>query len=101
VEGGIAMGLGYALRENFPLKKGVPTSKYGTLGLFRSTDMPEMEVILVEKNPSPLAYGAKGVGEIAVIPVAPAVASAYYKYDGKLRLKLPLEGTPYRKQPLQ
>jgi selenium-dependent xanthine dehydrogenase len=96
VEGGIAMGLGYALRESFPLEKGVPTAKYGMLGLFRSTDMPEMEVILVEKNPSPLAYGAKGVGEITVIPVAPAVASAYSRYDGKLRLKLPLEGTPYR-----
>lgn len=99
VEGGIAMGLGYALREDFPLKKGVPTAKYGKLGLFRSTDMPEMVVILVEKNPSPLAYGAKGVGEIAVIPVAPAVASAYFRYDGKLRLKLPLEETPYRKSP--
>ena len=96
VEGGVAMGLGYALRENFPLEKGVPTAKYGTLGLFRSTDMPEVDVILVEKNPSPLAYGAKGVGEIAVIPVAPAVTSAYFRYDGRLRLKLPLENTPYR-----
>lgn len=97
VEGAIAMGLGYALREDFPLKKGVPAVKYGTLGLFRSTDMPEIEVMLVEKNPSPLAYGAKGVGEIAAIPVAPAVASAYHKYDGKIRLVLPLRETAYRK----
>ena len=97
IEGGVAMGLGYALREKFPLDKGVPTLKYGKLGLFRSTDMPEIESVIIEKNSSPLAYGAKGVGEIASIPVAPAVASAYYKFDGKLRCSLPLQETPYSK----
>lgn len=95
IEGAIAMGLGYALREKFPLTNGVPTARYGTLGLFRSTEMPDIETILVEKNPSPLAYGAKGVGEIATIPVAPALASAYYKYDGKIRTALPLVDTVY------
>ncbi len=95
VEGAIAMGLGYGLKEDFPLLRGVPTAKFGTLGLFRSTDMPEIEVIIIEKNPSPLAYGAKGVGEIATVPVAPALASAYYKYDGKVRVQLPLPDTAY------
>ena len=95
IEGGIAMGLGYALTEDFPLQEGVPTARFGTLGLFRSTDMPEIEVILVGKNPSALAFGAKGVGEIAAIPTAPAVASAYYKYDGQPRVSLPLPGTSY------
>ena len=97
IEGGVTMGLGYALRENFPLEKGVPTAKFGTLGLFRSTEVPEIETIIIEKNSSPIAYGAKGVGEIASIPTAPAVASAYYKYDGKLRCTLPLRETPYNK----
>ncbi len=97
IEGGVTMGLGYALREDFPLEKGVPTAKFGTLGLFRSTEVPEIESILIEKNSSPLAYGAKGVGEIASIPTAPAVASAYYKFDGKLRCSLPLRETPYKK----
>ena len=97
IEGAIAMGLGYALREDFPLDKGVPQVRYGTLGLFRSTEMPEIECIIIEKNPSPLAYGAKGVGEIATIPVAPAVASAYYRYDNKLRFDLPLRETAYKK----
>ncbi|KUO75435.1 MAG: selenium-dependent xanthine dehydrogenase [Desulfosporosinus sp. BRH_c37] len=97
VEGGIAMGLGYALREDFPLKGGVPTAKFGTLGLFRSTDMPEIETIIIEKSLSPLAYGAKGVGEISTIPVAPAVASAYHRFDGKVRYTLPLCETPYKK----
>ncbi|HWQ43540.1 MAG TPA: selenium-dependent xanthine dehydrogenase [Desulfosporosinus sp.] len=97
IEGGVTMGLGYALREDFPLEKGVPTAKFGTLGLFRSTEVPEIECIIIEKNSSPIAYGAKGVGEISSIPTAPAVASAYYKYDGKLRCCLPLRETPYRK----
>lgn len=97
IEGGVCMGLGYAIREDFPLLNGVPTAKYAKLGLLRSTEMPEIETIIIEKNSSPLAYGAKGVGEISSIPTAPAVASAYYKLDGKLRTSLPLQETPYKK----
>jgi len=97
IEGGVTMGLGYALRENFPLEKGVPTAKFGTLGFLRSTEVPEIESIIIEKNSSALAYGAKGVGEISSIPTAPAVNSAYYKFDGKLRCSLPLRDTPYKK----
>lgn len=97
IEGAVAMGLGYALKEDFPLTRGIPTAKFGTLGLLRSTDMPEIDVLIIEKNPSPLAYGAKGVGEIATIPTAPAIASAYYRLDGIMRNQLPLKGTFYRK----
>ena len=95
IEGAIAMGLGYALQEDFPLKRGVPTAKFGTLGLMRSTDMPEIEIKLIEKNPSALAYGAKGIGEIATIPTAPAVAGAYYRFDRIFRTQLPLSNTQY------
>ena len=95
IEGAVAMGLGYALQEDFPLKRGVPTAKFGTLGLFRSTDMPEIKIQLIEKNPSALAYGAKGIGEIATIPTAPAVAGAYYRYDKIFRTQLPLTNTKY------
>ncbi len=97
IEGGVVMGLGYALREDFPLQKGIPTAKFGTLGLLRSTDVPEIESIIIEKNSSPLAYGAKGIGEISSIPTAPAVALAYRRFDGKLRSSLPLRETPYKK----
>lgn len=96
IEGGIAMGLGYALKEEFPLVNSVPKAKFGTLGLLRSTDMPEVETKIIGKNPSSLAYGAKGIGEIATIPTAPAVASAYYRFDGQRRFSLPLEDTAYR-----
>ena len=96
VEGGLLMGMGYALTEDFPMEGGFPKAKYGTLGLIRSTEAPQMEIIFVKpKNPSLLAYGAKGVGELATIPVTPAIAAAYYAKDRKLRIKLPMGETFY------
>ena len=99
VEGGIVMGMGYALTEDYPLKDCVPQARYGTLGLLRATAMPEMEARFVcRDDKGDAAYGAKGIGEISSIPTAPAIAGAYYKLDGKFRTSLPLEETPYRKQ---
>lgn len=95
IEGGVTMSLGYALTEHYPLEMSVPTAKFGTLGLFKAPDVPEIQTILVEKNTSDLAYGAKGVGEICAIPTAPAVALAYYRWDKKFRTCLPLAQTPY------
>ena len=97
VEGGVAMGLGYALTEDFPLKNGVPQVKLGTLGIFKATQMPPIETHLVEKNVSNVAYGAKGIGEIVCVMGAPALQNAYYKKDGVFRYSLPLENTFYRK----
>ena len=48
-----------------------------------------------------MAYGAKGVGEIASIPTAPAVQDAYYMFDKKFRTKLPLGETPYNKKKIE
>ncbi|MDR0721898.1 MAG: selenium-dependent xanthine dehydrogenase [Treponema sp.] len=99
IEGGILMGMGYALTEDFPLEGGYPKVKYGTLGLIRATEAPPMEIILIKpKNPAPLTYGAKGVGELATIPVCPAITGAYYAKDRTLRSKLPMEDTFYRKK---
>ncbi len=95
IEGGVVMGLGYALTEEFPLSKGVPTARLSTLGLIRSTQVPEIECIIIEKNPAELAYGAKGMGEIVSVATPPAVARAYFQRDGKLRNSLPLQETPY------
>jgi selenium-dependent xanthine dehydrogenase len=100
VEGGVAMGLGYALTEDFPLKDGVPQVKLGTLGIFKSTQMPAIETHLVEKNTSNIAFGAKGIGEIVCVMGAPALQNAYYKKDGVFRYSLPLEDTFYRKPKL-
>ena len=99
IEGGVIMGLGYALTEDFPLKDGKPTAKYGTLGLFRADKTPSVEARLVEKaTKDGLACGAKGIGEICSIPTAPAVQNAYYNRDGVFRTRLPLPDTPYSRK---
>ena len=99
IEGGVLMGLGYALTEDFPLKDGIPQARYGTLGLMRSTQIPDIHAIYVEKEELlPFAYGAKGIGEIATIPTAPAAQGAYYAMDHVLRTKLPMENTYYSKK---
>jgi len=98
IEGGVVMGLGYALTEDFPLKDGEPQVKFGTLGLFKDSKVPPIEPVIIEKNPDPKAFGAKGLGEIATIPTAPAVAGAYINRDGILRTELPLAGTPYSRR---
>ncbi len=95
IEGGVVMGMGYALTEEFAVRNGAPAVTYGTIGLLRSTQAPEIECRIIEKNQSQLAYGAKGVGEIVMIPTAPAIACAYWLRDGKLRTTLPLCETPY------
>ena len=99
IEGGVLMGMGYALTEHWPLEDCVPTARYGTLGLLRATDIPDIHAIHVEKNELlDAAYGAKGIGEITTIPAAPAVAGAYYARDGVLRTSLPMEDTYYSKK---
>ena len=98
IEGGIVMGLGYAMTEEFVVEGGYPKTKLGTLGLIRATEAPELEVILVQgKGKIPENYGAKGVGELCLIPTAPACSHAYYRYDGKFRNQLPLRDTYYKK----
>jgi selenium-dependent xanthine dehydrogenase len=95
IEGGVVMGLGYALSEEFKVLNGAPAVSLGTLGLLRSTQVPQIECHIIEKNSASLAYGAKGVGEIVMIATPPAVAGAYFRRDGMLRNSLPLRDTPY------
>jgi selenium-dependent xanthine dehydrogenase len=91
VQGGVVMGMGYAVSENFPLKDGkLTSSRMSKLGLPKANNVPEIKVISVQA-PDPVGpFGAKGVGEIGTIPTAPAIANAYCQYDGKRRYVLPL-----------
>ena len=98
IEGGVVMSMGYALTERYPLTDCKPNVKFGTLGLFRANQIPEIVPIIVEKEGLDVACGAIGIGEITSIPTAPAIAGAYFRYDGKRRTALPLEGTPYSKK---
>lgn len=99
IEGGIVMGLGFALTESFPVEGGYPKVKFGTIGLMRATDVPEIEVKFVQApgEKLPYAFGAKGVGELCLIPTSPACSHAYYRFDGRFRNSLPIKNTFYKK----
>ncbi len=91
IEGAVHMGLGYALSEQLELSGGVPVStSLRKLGVLRAPAMPVVEVILVEQAEPNGPYGARGIGEIGLVPTAPAVAAAYYAFDGRRRTALPL-----------
>ena len=98
IEGGVVMSMGFALTERYPLEDCRPKAKFGTLGLFRANQIPEITPIIVEKPGLNVACGAIGIGEITSIPTAPAIADAYFRYDGKRRTSLPLADTPYAKK---
>lgn len=98
IEGGVVMGMGYALTETYILEEGAPKSKFGTLGLLKADKIPEIKPIIIEKPGIDEAYGAIGIGEITSIPTAPAIAGAYYEWSGQFQTKLPLSNTPYIKK---
>jgi xanthine dehydrogenase molybdenum-binding subunit len=95
IEGAVHMGLGYALSEELPCTGGVPDSlRLKDLGILKSTQMPPVEVILVEVPDDVGGYGSKGVGEIGLVPTAGAVASALHAFDGIRRTSLPMRDAP-------
>jgi xanthine dehydrogenase molybdenum-binding subunit len=95
IEGSIHMGLGYALTEELPCENGMPvTSSLRELGVLRPRDMPRTEVILIEEPEPEGPFGAKGVGEIGLVPTAAAVAGALEAYDGIRRTTLPMKDSP-------
>ena len=93
IEGSVHMGLGYALTEDFPSDdRGFPTNMtLRSLGILRAKDVPPIEVHLVECPQPKSAYGIKGVGEIGLVPTAPAVAAALREADGQWRTTLPMK----------
>ena len=93
IEGAVHMGLGYALTEDFPSdERGFPTNMtLRSLGILRAKDVPEMEVQIVECPQPRSPYGIKGVGEIGLVPTAPAVAAALHSADGVWRTTLPMK----------
>ena len=91
IEGAIHMGLGYALTEELECIDGMPaTFALREIGALRARDMPEIEVILVEDPEPEGPFGAKGVGEIGLVPTAAAVAGALEAFDGVRRYSLPM-----------
>jgi len=92
IEGSLHMGLGYAISEDFVYENGVPKStRLRKCGILRAKEMPKMEIIGVEVPDPHGPHGAKGVGEIGLVPTAAAVANALYQFDGERRYRLPMK----------
>lgn len=98
IDGGVLMSMGYALTEKFPLVDCVPKVKFGSLGLLKANQIPNIHSIIVEKPGIDAAYGAIGLGEIVTIPTAAAIQGAYYAMDGNFRRELPMDETAYSKK---
>ena len=91
IEGGVHMGLGQALSEEWVTDGGVPvTDTLKSLGIIPAAGMPPVECILVEEPQPEGPYGAKGMGEAVLVPTAAAVAGALYRFDGIRRTTLPM-----------
>ena len=60
------------------------------LGLPKISAMPEIVVKAIEVKDPQGPFGAKGVGEIGLVPTAPAAINALYQFDGIRRYKLPI-----------
>jgi xanthine dehydrogenase molybdenum-binding subunit len=92
IEGALAMGLGYALKEELIFDdKGRPkNADFGSYELVRADEMPEIEVILIELGEPSGPYGAKGVGEIGLVPTAPAIVNAIYNATGERFREIPV-----------
>jgi CO/xanthine dehydrogenase Mo-binding subunit/aerobic-type carbon monoxide dehydrogenase small subunit (CoxS/CutS family) len=91
IEGGVAQGLGMALMEEFFPGKGENLHDY----LIPSAgDIPPIESILIEDPSSIGPFGAKGIGEQAVIPTAPAILNAIHHATGVRMRRIP--ATPDR-----
>jgi aldehyde oxidoreductase len=91
IEGGIVMGMGYGLSEEFRLEAGRPvTDCYARLGLPKITQVPEMVAISVSDPHPEGPYGAKGMGELPMSPTAAAIANAVYDATGVRVHSLPI-----------
>jgi CO/xanthine dehydrogenase Mo-binding subunit len=91
IQGGMMMGLGYALLEGLVFEEGVITNaSFADYKIPTARDIPAAIPIIVEKNYASEPYGAKGVGEMSVFGVAPAVANAIARATGVRIKELPM-----------
>jgi CO/xanthine dehydrogenase Mo-binding subunit len=87
IEGGIAMGLGYALLEKLQWERGRTLNpSFCTYKIVNSTETPPIQTLLVETIDPDGPFGAKGIGELSTIPTAPAIANAIHNAIG-IRIK--------------
>jgi len=98
IEGAVHMGLGHSLTEEFVVEDGyIATPTLKSQAIIPAVGMPPVTCIFIEEPQPEGPYGAKGVGEIGLVPTASAVAGAAHAYDGVWRNRLPMRDTPAAK----
>lgn len=99
IEGGVVMGIGHALTEKFILNEGqVVTDRLASYRTPSITHSPEIISHVVEHPAADGPYGAKGVGEIVLIPTCPAITNAIYNAVGVRTETLPVDQELIRKE---
>jgi CO/xanthine dehydrogenase Mo-binding subunit len=92
VEGGVMMGIGSALTEEFIVEQGlIYTDRMARYRMPSIVHTPEITSIIVEHPVSSGPYGAKGVGEIVSIPTPPAITNAIFNACGVRVRRLPVD----------
>jgi CO/xanthine dehydrogenase Mo-binding subunit len=92
VQGGISMGLGNCLTEQYIVEDGVPWSQlFARYKIPSIKYTPEVRSHLIEEHTSEGPYGAKGVGEITSINTTPAIANAIYQATGVRVYRIPVD----------
>ncbi|MFO1467704.1 MAG: xanthine dehydrogenase family protein molybdopterin-binding subunit [Steroidobacteraceae bacterium] len=91
IEGGIAIGLGYALSEDMRIKEGkLKNACFRDYKLITAPEMPSLDMHFIESNCAEGPYGAKGISELPTIVIAPAIANALYNATGVRVFKPPM-----------
>jgi xanthine dehydrogenase molybdenum-binding subunit len=92
IEGGLVMGIGTALTEEYQIQAGIPlTLRWKDYKIPLIGQMPEMDLHLAEHPISTGPYGAKGIGELPSIPTSPAICNAIYNAVGVRVDRLPVK----------
>ncbi len=90
IEGSVLMGMGYALSERYELLNGIPvTDQLRKCGLLTIDQTPEIITSIIEEEDPGGPYGAKGISEVATVPVTPAIINAIYDAVGVRIYDLP------------
>lgn len=93
IEGGVSQGMGFALTEEILWEQGkILNPNLTDYKILTSLDMPIIESIIIESNDPQGPFGAKGIGELTIIPTAPAIANAVYDAVGLRVRSLPMSG---------
>jgi CO/xanthine dehydrogenase Mo-binding subunit/aerobic-type carbon monoxide dehydrogenase small subunit (CoxS/CutS family) len=91
VEGGVAQGIGYGLMEDLVCEDGqVLNPRFSTYKIPTATEMPPVRSLWVETDDPRGPYGAKGLGEMGLVPTAAAIANAVYDATGARIPRIPL-----------